>query len=437
MKLNELGAIRAQGCPCGKPHVLSTDRILCGAGVLSELPGIVRAYNGKKPYVLADKNTAKAGAGVFELLRKNGIAYDAHVFDDDALEPNETNVGLAFMYRPVDSDVVIGVGSGVINDIGKIVSAVSGKPYIIVATAPSMDGYASASSSMTREGLKISLPSRCPDAIIGDADVLSQAPIRSMRAGLGDMLAKTVSVCEWRISHLVTGEYYCEAIADLMRKALKRCIDSADGLLRRDPDAVIAVFEGLVISGLAMNFAGVSRPASGIEHYFSHVWDMRGAQFGTPVDRHGIQCAVGTLIAIRLYERLKTIVPDREKALRYAAGFDLPAWRDELRSFLGKGAESMIELDRKEKKYDVDAHKQRLNAILANWDGILRILSEELPSSSELEALFDRVGLPKTPGEIGIDESTLPMAFRAAKDIRNKYVLPRLAWDLGVLEELL
>ena len=437
MYLKELEKISAHHCPCGRAHTLSVDRILCGAGVVSQLPGIVKSYHAQKPYILADKNTAAAGARVYELLRESGIPYAAHTYDDAHLEPNETNVGLAFMYFPADCDLVIGVGSGVINDIGKIVSAVSGRPYIIVGTAPSMDGYASASSSMTREGLKISLPSRSANVIVGDTDILCKAPLKLMRAGLGDMLAKYVSICEWRISHLVTGEYYCEAIADLIRGALKRCIDGADALLRRDPEAVGAVFEGLVIGGLAMNYAGLSRPASGIEHYFSHVWDMRGAAFGTPVELHGLQCAVGTLISVRLYEKLKTIVPDREKALRYAADFDLDAWQAQLRAFLGKGAESMIALERKEHKYDKEAHKARLDVILRNWDGILRIIEEELPPSAELEALLTRIGAPRTPEEIGIDKAILPMTFRAAKDIRDKYVLPRLAWDLGVLEELL
>jgi glycerol-1-phosphate dehydrogenase [NAD(P)+] len=290
---------------------------------------------------------------------------------------------------------------------------------------------------MTRDGLKISLPSRSADVIIGDTDILCQAPLHMMKAGLGDMLAKYVSICEWRIAHLICGEYYCEEIADLIRSALKRCADNAEGLLKRDPAAVEAVFAGLVIGGVAMNYAGLSRPASGVEHYISHVLDMRGAEYGTPVELHGIQCAIGTLIAASLYEKVKTITPDKEKGLAYAASFDQAAWNETLRQLLGKGAESMIALEAKEGKYDVAKHAPRLEFIVNNWDTILSIIEEEIPSTETLNALMDTIEAPKTLAEIGIDENLLPTVFRATKDIRDKYVLSRLAWDLGILDELI
>lgn len=110
-------------------------------------------------------------------------------------------------------------------------------------------------------------------------------------------------------------------------------MEHADGLLRREDAAVEAVFEGLVMAGAAMSYAGVSRPASGVEHCFSHIWDMRGIEFGARVSTHGIQCAVATLMAARLYEQVQGIIPDREKALAYAAGFDRAAWFDELTAF--------------------------------------------------------------------------------------------------------
>lgn len=160
------------------------------------------------------------------------------------------------------------MGSGVINDISKIVANVTGKPYVIVATSPSMDGYASATSSMTMEGLKISLDSKCADVIIGDTDILCNVPVKMMLSGLGDMLAKYVSICEWRISNIINGEYYCEDFANLVRESLKKCVNNVNGLLKRNEDTVNAVFEGLIICGVAMKFAEISRPASGIEHIY-------------------------------------------------------------------------------------------------------------------------------------------------------------------------
>lgn len=424
------------GCKCGKEHSF-TSQIITGEGAVNQLPAALKALNLKKVFVFADKNTySAAGEAVCGVLEQNGISVRKYIFTKEVIEPDEANVGLAIMNFDPECEAVIGVGSGVINDICKIVANVSKKYYIIVGTAPSMDGYASATSSMTVEGLKMSLNSKCADMIIGDTDILCQAPVKLMISGLGDMLAKYVSICEWRIAHLVTGEYYCEEIAKLVRASLKKCVDQADGLLKRDKAAVAAVFDGLVICGAAMKFAGVSRPASGVEHYISHIWDMRAAEFNTPAELHGIQCAIGTLISVRLYEKLVKLTPDRQKALDYAKQFSFEAWSETLREFLGKGAESMILLNEKEQKYDKERHKVRLQRIMDNWEKILEIIDEELPASEELEKLLVSIGLPTDMGEIGLDGSLLPLTFKATKDIRDKYVLSRLCWDLGVLDEI-
>ncbi len=437
MLIETLRAMNGRPCACGKIHSFQAE-IHTGSGIIKNIPEYIREYNAKKVFLLSDDNTWQAaGMQVYHSLHGSDIETVSYRFSHSPVEPDEYSVGAAVMHLEADCELIIGVGSGVINDIGKILSKLSGKPYMIVATAPSMDGYASASSSMTRDGLKISLPSRSADIIVGDMEILCQAPLHMMKSGLGDMIAKYVSICEWRIAQLVTGEYFCPQIAQLVRQALQRCIDNAQGLLHRDKAAVQAVFEGLVICGVAMNYAGLSRPASGVEHYISHVLDMRGVEFGTPVELHGIQCAIGTLIAVRLYEKLKAVIPDREKALAYAAAFDYNAWAQTLHTLLGKGAQSMIALEEKEKKYDLTAHKQRLEIILENWDAILKIINEELPASEQLKALLDTIGAPSSLAQIGIDENLLPCIFSATKDIRDKYVLSRLAWDLGILDELL
>lgn len=249
------------------------------------------------------------------------------------------------------------------------------------------------------------------------------------------MLAKYISIAEWRIANEITGEYYCERVAELIRSALKRCVDNAEGLLKRDEEAVKAAFEGLVIGGVAMAFAGVSRPASGVEHYFSHVWDMRGVGFGTKVDLHGIQCAVATNIATGFYEKVLGIAPDKQKALAYARAFKYEDWAVELRKLLGLGAEAMIALEEKEQKYSVEKHAKRLEIIIEKWDKIQKIIQEEIPAQKQIESILDKIGAPKTAKEIGID-CDLSTTLKATKDIRDKYVLSRLLWDLGVIEEV-
>ncbi len=425
-----------ENCKCGKEHILPVKEIIVESGAILKLPELIKNYNSKRPFILADKNTFMvAGKKVTEVLEKENIPYSKYVFEEDSLEPDERAVGSAIMHYDSKCDMVIGVGSGVINDISKIVANVTNNTYVIVATAPSMDGYASATSSMSMDGLKVSLSSKCAEVIIGDLDILKQAPLIMLTAGLGDMLAKYISICEWRIANEILGEYYCENVAELVRKALNKCVTNAEGLLRRDEQAVKAVFEGLIIGGVAMAYAGVSRPASGVEHYISHVADMRGLEFGTKTNLHGIQCAVGTLIASRIYERVLLLKPNKEKALKFVDEFNYQKWAETLKEFLGKGALAMIKNEEKDGKYDKKKHAERLDIIMQKWDKILSIIKDEIPASSEIEKILTVINCPKTLEESGItcDEN---LAFKATKDIRDKYVVSRLLWDLGEIEQI-
>ena len=437
MSMERLYAMNGTPCPCGRPHGFSA-KVISGAGVIRQIPQVVRELGAKKVFVLSDLNTyAAAGEQVCKLLSDAAIPFQSFTLQSRQPHPDEHWVGSAVMHMEQNCDAIIAVGSGVVNDIGKMLAALSRLPYVIVGTAPSMDGYASATSSMTRSGLKVSINTKAADVIIGDTDILCQAPMRMLRAGLGDMIAKYVSICEWRMASIITGEYYCEEVAQLIRSALQQCVDGSDGLLRREKDAVQAVFEGLVIGGVAMNYAGCSRPASGNEHYISHIVDMRAVEFGTAEDLHGIQCAIGTLETLRLYEKLLTVKPDKEKALAHAAAFCYDDWAAQLRAFLGKGAESMIALEAREGKYDPKAHADRLEIILSNWDALLDIIRRELPTASQVEQLLIQIGAPTTLPQIGVEAGLESMIFRATKDIRDKYVLSRLLWDLGILDEML
>lgn len=428
-------SIQAHGCSCGRDHTCDVRKVLTGVGALTALPHELAALGITKPFILCDPNTYKAAAARVEaLLTESGMTFTTFRFSAERPEPDEYAVGAAVMNFDKSCDGILAVGSGVVGDVSKLLANLTGLPYAIVATAPSMDGYASATSSMTRGGLKVSIPSTCATLIVGDTEILKNAPTEALISGLGDMLAKYVSIVEWKISHILTGEYYCEAIAELVRDSLRVCVDNVEGLLHRENEAVEAVFNGLVLCGMAMSLAGCSRPASGVEHYFSHLWDMRGAEFGTPTSTHGIQCALGTLYAIRLYEEIRSLTPDRSKALTYAEQFDLTAWNTALRAFLGRGAETMIALEEKEGKYNLTKHSARLSVILDHWEELTSIMAE-LPAADEVEHILRSVGCPVTPEEIGLASDLLPMTLKASKDIRDKYVLSRLLWDLGLLDD--
>ena len=427
----------AKACACGKIHTTAVEHVTIEAGAINAIPAYAKSYGAKKAFIIGDINTYPlAGDKITAMLEAEGISCSSYIFKERRLEPDEKAVGSLVLHYDAKSDIIISIGSGVINDISKILAYQTNTPYVIVASAAFMDGYAAGSSSMAIDGVKVTVPAKSPDVIIGDINILNGAPIHMAKAGLGDMLAKYVSICEWRLSNLINGEYYCEEVAEFTRQSLRACVNGAKGLLDRDPESMKMLFEGLINCGKAMDYAGCSRPGGGVEHYFSHIWDMRGLDFGTPTSSHGMQVALGTLNTIKCYQELKNITPNREKALAYAKSFDFDDWSEQLRTFVGKGAEAMIALEAKEKKYDLDKHAARLEVILEKWDDILRIIDEELPSVEEFEAILDSIEAPKTLEEIGLDSTTLAMTCKSTKDIRDKYVLPRLLWDIGELDSV-
>lgn len=433
--LEELIRMGEFECGCGKKHSAGISRLVIESGAVRKLPELLAELGCRRPFLLSGKATfAAAGAQVCAALDGAGIPYAKHVFPRSPVVAAEETVGSAVLHFDYSCDSIIGVGSGVINDTGKILAAMTGKPYIIVGTAPSMDGFASATSSMERDGLKVSLDTAFPTVIVGDLEILAAAPMRMLASGVGDMLAKYVSLTEWQLARLLLDEYYCPVVEALVRRALEQVVKYAPALVTRDKAAVKAVMEGLVIAGIAMKYAGCSRPASGTEHYFSHVWDMRSLAFAdAKADLHGIQAGLGTLYTLKLYDYIRALKPDREKALRYVREFDPEAWNGKLRGFIGPGAEAMIAGEAREKKYDAQKHAARLEKILANWDSILAIV-DTLPSYESLAELCRTIGAPLSAEEFGVTRAQLQTTCTMTKDIRDKYISTRLLWDLGELE---
>ncbi|MDD4260299.1 MAG: sn-glycerol-1-phosphate dehydrogenase [Sphaerochaetaceae bacterium] len=424
-----------EGCSCGTPHECAIEHILIEKGALKKIPGLLQEAKAGKPFLVMDPNTYEAaGKRLMDILRTAHIDFSSYTYPSGDVQPDELALGRVALHFDPSCDFIIAIGTGVINDISKMLARNSSRRFMIVATAPSMDGFASPTSSMDAEGLKVSLESALAWAIIGDLDILAAAPMHMLLAGFGDMLAKYVSVCEWRISHLITGEYYCEQVAQVTRSALAACVASAPLLKNRDEQAVANVMQGLVTSGIAMAYAGTSRPASGMEHYISHLIDMRHLEFHSNHDLHGTQVAVGTLISLKLYENLKHLYIDRQKAIDKVSSFDVEAHLEKLHEFVGRSAESMANLEKQDKKYDVDKHAKRLDHIIRNWERILTIINDELPSYQSIYSLMQDLGMPTTLEEVGMANDLEQQALAFTMDIRDKYIASRLLWDIGELE---
>ncbi len=439
MTLAELTREEGIRCSCGKVHRCSLRYFRAGPGVVSCLPEALKDRGRKKPMVVMDPNTEKAaGEKVRAVLDAAGIPHTDFVFpaSEGKMEPDEYAMGSLTMALDPSCDVILAVGSGVINDCCKVMAHACGKPSMVVCTAPSMDGYCSNSASMIQNHIKVSLYNGCPEAIIADTDILATAPDIMLQAGLGDMLAKYVSVCEWRISHIIYDDPYCEEIAGMVRACLQRIVDHADGLMKREPEALQAVLEGLVISGISMAFAEISRPASGLEHYFSHIWEMQALQRGVPSDLHGIQVGVGTLLVLWIYEHMLNMDKiDVAKAENAMKSFSREKWEATMAEIFGPITPSILAIEEKVGKNRPETQQRHLKRIVDNWDEIRRIIKEELPPRDQIYALMSRCGMPLTPKDLNLTREDTLQALKGSREIRDKYLTSSLLWDLGLLGE--
>lgn len=298
-------------CACGKSHKVDIQAIRVGSGVIQELPGILRDLGASHIFLVTDNYTYEAaGRQVEQLLDQAGLSYHKRVFQTETpLVPNEYALGSVLAAMTSQDDMLLAVGSGTLNDVTKYVSARTGVPYVIAATAPSMDGYASTVAPTILDGFKTTLPAVYPAAIVADVDILKDAPMPMLTAGFGDIIGKFTSLADWRLSHQLNGEYYCPEVAGVIEAAVETCAANAQALAQREPQAIQAMTEALILSGLAMGMVGVSRPASGAEHQMAHYWEMDALRRGEEHPLHGNAVGVGTVLAASLYEMAAEYLP--------------------------------------------------------------------------------------------------------------------------------
>jgi len=324
-------------CSCErKQHCAPLEGYEISAGAIEKIPTILKDYT--RIYMVADKNTYRAaGERVEELLKKNGIHFATLVLDGDVILPNAETIGTIilnandlnakadiFKYSPLP-DFILAVGSGTINDSCRLVSYRLGLPYGVVGTAPSMDGYASAGSPILHDGTKSTVQATTPKYIIGDLDVLKEAPFDMMLAGIGDMFGKYTGLLDWELAREYTGEYFCDKIASDVLEATNKCLENGYKLQKRDPECVKAIMEGFLVTGLGMAYTGNSRPASGSEHIVAHAWELFDVEAGNPPHLHGLEvCEATRLIAIMYKMLLAETEDEKLKALieKYIPYFD-------------------------------------------------------------------------------------------------------------------
>lgn len=294
-------------CECGHRHTIRIGTIDIGPEASAHVPALAAPYFAKGPVlVVCDCHTYEVlGRKVTEDLIAAGAQTDCYVFPEQHLHPDAFALGRLFLEASDETKnyaLLIAVGSGTLNDITRLVSGRLGLPYFIVGTAPSMDGYAGNSSPIVCRDTKMSFYSHYADAIVADTTILSQAPSLMLAAGLGDVLGKYVSLADWKLGADLKNEYRCEKISQFMANAVEKCAASAADAAKRDPQAVGAMMEALVLAGMSMGLAGVTRPASGCEHHITHYMDVHLIRAGLDYPLHGNSVGVSAIAMLRFYE---------------------------------------------------------------------------------------------------------------------------------------
>lgn len=423
---------RSFQCECGRTHTIHIDTVEIGRGAIKEVPKIIKQNGYQKVFVISDCNTHKiAGQQVLDLLTEAKIPYLTSILRDADLVPDEKTIGTIMMDFEPGCDLIIAVGSGTLNDISRFISHRLGLPYHIIATAPSMDGYASTVAPLIKNNLKTTFECHMPQAIIADLEIIAQAPRTMIAAGFSDVIGKYTCLADWELSAIINDEYYCQRVATMTRQSLERVISLNDGIANGDPEAMEGLMEALILAGISMSYVGNSRPASGSEHHLSHFWEMRFLLEGKKPILHGTKVGMGTVLVTKLYQHLRGEELDPGLFEKIATP-NTNNWTEEIKRVFLEAAPEVVLLEEQNGKNSESGHKQRIGTIAKRWTEIKEVLAT-VPEPEQVVDLLTGVGAPVYPSQVNISQELVLDGILYAKEIRPRYTILQLLWDLNLL----
>jgi glycerol-1-phosphate dehydrogenase [NAD(P)+] len=409
----------------GTPVGVATRAVVIERSLDGDEADLVRELDlGRVFAVVSDPATREVlGARIERALASIG-AVEPVVLDARPHADAETAAAIASASD--DADVLVAVGSGTINDLCKHAAAGTGKPYVVFATAPSMNGYTSSNAAITVNGHKKSLPSKAAQGVFMDLDILSAAPARMIAAGLGDSLCRTTAQADWLMSHLLCQTGYRQAPFALLASDEPVLLEHSGALVNGDREAMHHLARTLVLSGFGMSICGGSYPASQGEHLISHYLDTMLARNGGSL--HGEQIAVATLTMARIQERMLAEGPPRLAASRVT--------RDTLVKRFGEaaGAQCWDEFERK--RLSQPAAELMNDRMAKNWSDFARQIEAVHISSHTLEKALSRAGAPTQAQDIGVSEPDYEAVVLGARYLRDRFTFLDLADDAGRLGEI-
>lgn len=430
-----------------------------GQGVYAEASKVFAEYfPGRKAVIVADINTWPVlGQKVYENFVASGIPTDRYIIDkeefhadwkyvemtdlvvegrydeaktlENATDYEDTDPKKLIKEASADYNVLVSVGSGVINDLCKLASHHHAQSYICVPTAASVDGYSSFGASITYQSAKQTFNCPAPVAIVADIDVIAAAPKEMTAAGYADLAAKVPAGGEWMIADFVGSELIIPDAWHILQDYIDDFLADPDAVAAGDPKAIADLFEGLTLSGFAMQAARSSRPASCCDHLFSHFLDMSGHRFNGKLQSHGFQVAIGTLTMCAAFDELfKQDIQSLDIEACLAAWPTLEQEQKRALELFKDTAAPRLGYDSITAKYeDKEKVRKDLERLVREWPELKARLQAQVYSFEKMQDMFRRAGAPYETEHIGVKREQIRDMFPIVQLMRYRYNLLDLA----------
>lgn len=400
-------------CPCGTEHPLQTKLCVIEPGCLARLEELLsQSHISGKRCAVYDENTYRVIDAALHPRAEQEI-----LLPGAGLHADEYSTADMLQKLEPDVEVILAIGGGPLHDIVRFCAKERQIPFVSIPTAASCDGFSAEVAAMTWGGIKKTMSCQAPVLVVADIDILRAAPRHLLLSGIGDVLGKFIALAEWRMAHELTGEAFCPVIYDQMKQAADRiwehCLAAAEG----HTEALEYVTAGLMLSGIAMQLFGNSRPASGAEHHISHLLeiDPEALSLGCRAS-HGEKVGVGTVLASREYHRLAQI----EDIAPYIKAYE-PIDDHWLRGFFGERLYPSI---RAENENDCLARVTPEDIVRA-WPEMRRIIAG-IPTPEEIEEKLRALGAKCCLEDLGVAPALEPLLLKTSPLARNRLTLMRL-----------
>lgn len=393
------------------------------------------AFGGAPAVIVADESTdAAAGRDVAESFRRADIACEPTFRFGPDVYAEHSFVERLQEALGASEAIPVAVGSGAINDLTKLAAHRLGRPYMVVATAASMDGYTAYGASITYRGSKQTFDCPAPRAVVADLDVIARAPRWMNASGYADLLAKGAAGADWILADAAGEEPIDPAVWATVQDFLPSWVGSPGGIARAEPGALRGLVVGLMMSGFAMQAAKSSRPASGADHQFSHLWDMQDHTHEGSAPSHGFKVGIGTLASLGLHEALLRRDFGRlDVEAAVVSWSSLEQAEGRILALFGPGELAEKALEETRAKYpSPDVLRAQLGRLRDAWPVLRERLVRHLDPFREARSMLVAAGCPSEPEQIGISRDRLRLSYEQAYYIRRRFTVLDFAMRTGI-----